>query len=48
MLARAQVKAEETVRNRDMFLSENGAQAMSDFFKVYEDMAAGSKMETGS
>jgi len=40
MLARAQVKAEETVRNRDMFLSENGAQVMADFFKVYEDMAA--------
>ena len=40
MLARAQVKAEETVRNKDMFLSENGAQAMADFFKVYEDMAA--------
>ncbi|MCJ1232625.1 hypothetical protein MMC14_000578 [Varicellaria rhodocarpa] len=40
MLARAQVKAEETDRNRDMFLSENGAQAMADFFKVYEDMAA--------
>jgi 2-polyprenyl-6-methoxyphenol hydroxylase-like FAD-dependent oxidoreductase len=40
MLARAQVKAEETVRNRDMFLSDNGAQAMADFFKKYEDMAA--------
>lgn len=40
MLARAQVKAEESDRNRAMFLSENGAQAMADFFKVYEDMAA--------
>ncbi|OCK98814.1 salicylate hydroxylase [Cenococcum geophilum 1.58] len=52
MLARAQVKAEETVRNKDMFLSENGAQAMADFFKMYEDIAAaghkGSKMETVS
>ena len=33
MLARAQVKAEETDRNRQMFLSENGAQAMADFIK---------------
>lgn len=39
MLARAEIKAEETVRNRDMFLSENGAEAMANFFKVYEDMA---------
>lgn len=40
MLARAQVKAEETERNRVMLLSENGAQAMADLFKIYEDMAA--------
>ena len=40
MIARARVKAEETAKNQDMFLSENGAQAMADFFKVYEDMAA--------
>lgn len=40
MLARAQEKAEETARNKDMLLSENGAQAMVDLFKTYEDMAA--------
>ena len=40
MLARAQEKAEETVRNKDLFLSEDGGQAMADFFKVYEDVAA--------
>jgi hypothetical protein len=40
MLARAQVKAEETVRNKNMVLSENSAQAMADFFKIYQDMAA--------
>jgi 2-polyprenyl-6-methoxyphenol hydroxylase-like FAD-dependent oxidoreductase len=39
MLARAQEKAEETIRNRGMFMSENGTQAMADFFKMYEDMA---------
>lgn len=39
MLARAQVKAEETIKNRDRFLSQNGAQAMADFFKMYEAMA---------
>jgi 2-polyprenyl-6-methoxyphenol hydroxylase-like FAD-dependent oxidoreductase len=47
MLARAQVKAEETVRNRDMFLSDNGAQAMADFFKMYEDIAAASDPPRG-
>ena len=40
MLARAQVKAEETLRNKDMFLSENGARMMADFFKVYKEMGA--------
>lgn len=40
MQARAQEKAEETVKNKDMFLSENGAEAMADFFKMYENMAA--------
>ena len=51
MQARAQVKAEETDRNRAMFLSENGAQAMADFFKTWQLLAVhhkGSKMETGS
>lgn len=40
MLARAQEKAEETDKNRELFLSENGGQEMANFFKVYEDMAA--------
>ena len=40
MLARAQEKAEETDQNRQMFLSEDGAERMREFFKVYEDMAA--------
>ena len=40
MQARAQEKAEETDKNREMFLSENGAQKMKEFFKVYEDLAA--------
>lgn len=39
MLVRATEKAEETARNKDLFLSENGAQAMADMFKMYEDMA---------
>jgi 2-polyprenyl-6-methoxyphenol hydroxylase-like FAD-dependent oxidoreductase len=40
MLTRAQEKAEETAQNKDMFLSENGGQAMADFFKAaYGDMA---------
>ena len=40
MLARAQERAEETDRHRAIFLSENGAQAMADFFKVaFGDMA---------
>jgi 2-polyprenyl-6-methoxyphenol hydroxylase-like FAD-dependent oxidoreductase len=40
MLSRAQEKAEESFRNKNLFLSENGAQAMADFFKMHEDMAA--------
>ena len=40
MLVRAQEKAEESVKNRDMILSENGGQAMADFFKMAHDMAA--------
>jgi len=40
MLARAQVKAEATVRNKDMLLSENGAQKLADFFKMHEELAA--------
>ncbi|KAK9457174.1 salicylate hydroxylase [Dipodascopsis uninucleata] len=43
MLARAQVKAEETDKNRRIILGENGSQAMVDFFNVHHDnMAAGS------
>jgi 2-polyprenyl-6-methoxyphenol hydroxylase-like FAD-dependent oxidoreductase len=47
MLARAQEKAEETAQNKDMFLSENGGQALADFFKTaYGDMAgAGGQVE---
>ena len=40
MLARAQEKAEETAKNKDMLLSENGGQAMADMFKMFEEMAA--------
>ncbi|KAK1762542.1 salicylate hydroxylase [Phialemonium atrogriseum] len=35
MLARAAEKAEETARNKDLFLSENGAQEMADMFKRF-------------
>ena len=40
MLARAEVEAKDTDSNREMFLSENGAQRMADFFHMYADMAA--------
>ncbi|KAK9337638.1 hypothetical protein V1521DRAFT_384415 [Lipomyces starkeyi] len=40
MQVRAQEKAEETVRNMDMLLSENGAEAMVNLFRMYEDMGA--------
>lgn len=40
MLARAQEKAEETAKNKDLLLSENGGQAMADMFKMFEEMAA--------
>jgi 2-polyprenyl-6-methoxyphenol hydroxylase-like FAD-dependent oxidoreductase len=33
MLARGQATAEETDKNREMFMSDNGGQAMADFFK---------------
>jgi hypothetical protein len=39
MLARAQEKA-ETAKNKDMFLSKNGGQAMAGMFKMFEEMAA--------
>lgn len=42
MLARGQLKAEESVSNRDMMLGENGAQAMVNFFKKFEDMVPAS------
>ena len=35
VLARAQVKPEEVVRNKEMVLVENGAQQMADFFKIF-------------
>ena len=40
MLTRAQEKAEESAKNKDMLLSENGGQAMADMFKMFEEMAA--------
>ena len=39
MLARALEKAQETSKNKDLLLSENGAQAMADMFKMYKAMA---------
>jgi 2-polyprenyl-6-methoxyphenol hydroxylase-like FAD-dependent oxidoreductase len=47
MLARAQEKAEESVTNKDLFLSENGAQALADFFNSNSDMAAGGRLPQG-
>ena len=44
MLARAQEKAEETVKNMNMFLSENGGQAMADMFKMFEEMATAGEL----
>ncbi|KAK9243194.1 salicylate hydroxylase [Lipomyces tetrasporus] len=41
MLLRAKEKAEERAKNKDMFLSENGGQAMADMFKMFEDMEGG-------
>lgn len=42
MLARAHEKAEETDKNKDMFLSENGGEQMANMFKAaYGDMAVG-------
>ncbi|KAK9384926.1 hypothetical protein V1515DRAFT_609920 [Lipomyces mesembrius] len=38
MLLRAKEKAKETAKNKDMFLSENGGQAMAEMFKMFEDM----------
>ena len=40
MLARAQDKAEETAKNQEMLLSENGGQALADMFKMFGEMAA--------
>jgi 2-polyprenyl-6-methoxyphenol hydroxylase-like FAD-dependent oxidoreductase len=40
MQARAEEKAEETVQNKAMILSENGAQAFADFFKTAIEMMA--------
>jgi hypothetical protein len=47
MLARAREKVEDAIRNRDMFMSENSAQAMVDFFKMYEDIAAAEEPPEG-
>jgi hypothetical protein len=44
MLARAQEKAEETVKNQDMFPSEHGGQAMADMFGMFEEMAAAGRL----
>ncbi|KAJ8097677.1 salicylate hydroxylase [Lipomyces tetrasporus] len=44
MLLRAKEKAEETA---NMFLSENGGQAMADMFKMFEDMAAAGRPPEG-
>ena len=38
MLARAQGKAEEKAKNKDIFLSENGGQTMADMFKMFEEI----------
>ncbi|KAK3318054.1 salicylate hydroxylase [Apodospora peruviana] len=46
MQRRAAEKAEETARNKDMLLSENGAQALADTFNMFRDMkAAGASPE---
>lgn len=47
MLARAQEKAEESLKNQKSFLSENGAQVMADFFKVHDDIAAAQGLSRG-
>jgi 2-polyprenyl-6-methoxyphenol hydroxylase-like FAD-dependent oxidoreductase len=47
MLLRAKEKAEETAKNKDMFLSENGGQTMADMFQMYQDMAANGKLPEG-
>lgn len=39
MQARAQEKAQDTVNNMKMFLSENGAQKLLDFFMQFAAMA---------
>lgn len=41
MLSRAQEKAEETVQNKDMMLSEHGGQALADIFKTVYDRGEG-------
>lgn len=46
MLARADDKAAETDRNRQLFLSENGAQALADFFKGVGDGGAAAAATT--
>jgi hypothetical protein len=38
MQERAKEKAEESARNKDLLLSENGAQALVDLFSMYADM----------
>jgi 2-polyprenyl-6-methoxyphenol hydroxylase-like FAD-dependent oxidoreductase len=41
MHTRAEIKAEETFQNRNLFLSENGAEEMANFFKMaFGEMAA--------
>ena len=48
MLARAHEKAAETDRNRQLFLSENGAQALADFFKGFGDEGAAAATTTAA
>lgn len=38
MLVRAQEKAEESSKNKDTLLSENGGQAMVDMFRMFQDL----------
>lgn len=40
MFTRAEEKAEESLQNKNTFLSEGGGEAMANFFKVLEDQAA--------
>ena len=45
MMTRAQEKATETSKNKDLFLSEKGGEAMVDMFKRYQDLAAAGEIK---